>query len=106
MTCVKLQTRASQIVVVLLLTSLAALHGMALPQVVTHALHHAHHTAATHSSPLCFWVCTAGQMESAPLVFLQITAHALGYLTVPSFTVVLLSLPQLSTIRGPPLISS
>ncbi len=44
---------------------LVLLAGLAFPQTVGHAAHHAHHQAATHASPLCSWLCAAGQVLEA-----------------------------------------
>lgn len=49
---------------------LLLLSGLAYPQTVAHAGHHAHHTAKTHASVLCSWMCAAGQaFESTAVVF-------------------------------------
>lgn len=47
---------------------LLALNSVALPQVVMHSMHHDHHSSSTHNSPICFWVCTAGQMEESTAI--------------------------------------
>ncbi len=54
-----------QAVTIVVLGCLLSLNSVALPQVVMHSLHHDHHSSATHTSPICFWVCTAGQMEES-----------------------------------------
>jgi hypothetical protein len=65
MTRVLLRSVAVGVTVCLLLLS-----GLAYPQTVTHAGHHAHHTAKTHASVLCSWMCAAGQVfEGATVVF-------------------------------------
>ncbi len=33
-----------------------------------HSMHHDHHSSSTHNSPICFWVCTAGQMEESTAI--------------------------------------
>jgi hypothetical protein len=48
-----------------LVACLLLLAGLAFPQTVAHATHHAHHKAATHASPLCSWLCAAGQVLEA-----------------------------------------
>ena len=48
---------------------LGALHAEAFAHVAAHALKHARHTAATHGSVLCTWLCTAGEvsdLDAAP----------------------------------------
>ena len=66
-----------------LLTCLLFLNSLALPQVVTHTLHHAKHTADTHSSPVCFWLCVAGQMEEAPGLPSPQGSYPLGTIETP-----------------------
>ena len=39
--------------------------GVLSSQAVAHTVHHAAHKAATHSSPLCSWLCAAGQVLQA-----------------------------------------
>ena len=36
--------------------------GVLSSQAVAHTVHHAAHKAATHSNPLCSWLCAAGQV--------------------------------------------
>ena len=49
---------------------LLLLSGLAYPQTVAHAGHHAQHTAKTHASALCSWMCAAGQVcEGTAIVF-------------------------------------
>jgi len=57
-----------QIVTFSVLGCLLLLNSLALPQVVMHSLHHDHHSSSTHNSPICFWVCTAGQMEESTTI--------------------------------------
>lgn len=58
-------TRLRQVVTLTVLGCLLLLNSAALPQVVMHSMHHDHHSSSTHNSPICFWVCTAGQMEES-----------------------------------------
>jgi hypothetical protein len=50
---------------------LLLLGGLAYPQTVAHAGHHAHHTATTHASVLCSWMCAAGQVFEGAAVVLH-----------------------------------
>ena len=50
---------------------LLLLGGLAYPQTVAHAKHHAHHTATTHASVLCSWMCSAGQVFEAATIVIQ-----------------------------------
>lgn len=84
---------------------LLLLGGLAYPQTVIHAEHHAHHTAKTHASALCSWMCAAGQVfEGAPVV-LHADRNPVGLagpITVSEPT----SVAHLTTpSRGPPSLS-
>lgn len=48
--------------VVGLVALLLGLSALTYPVTVPHELHHAHHQSATHSTPLCSWLCEAGQV--------------------------------------------
>ena len=50
-----------QILVLPLVACLLLVPALASPAMVTHEAQHDHHTAATHSSALCSWLCGAGQ---------------------------------------------
>ncbi len=86
-----------------ILGSLLLLNSMALPQVVMHSMHHDdRHSSATHNSPICFWVCTAGQMEDASDIPPNPIARIIDFIHAQLF------LPQSATsvshqyARGPP----
>jgi len=87
-------------VVCLLLVS-----GLAYPQTVAHDGHHAHHTAKTHASALCSWVCAAGQVLEGTTVVLLSERSPVGLvslITVSEPT----SVSHLTTpSRGPPSLS-
>ena len=51
-----------KLLAIVLLFSLLILGGILQKQAVAHALHHAHHTAATHASILCSWMCAASHV--------------------------------------------
>ncbi len=53
-----------KIVAVGLVTCLLLISGGLYTQVAQHAMHHAHHQAPTHATPLCAWVCTAGEIHA------------------------------------------
>ena len=57
-----------QVVTLAVLGCLVLLNSAAFPQVVMHSMHHDHHSSSTHNSPICFWVCTAGQMEESTAI--------------------------------------
>ena len=57
--------RATAIGVVLCLWTL---HAGVFGHVAAHSLAHARHKAATHSSVLCTWLCTAGEVSEVAAV--------------------------------------
>ena len=65
-----LSRRTLRSVAVGLAVCLLLLSGLAYPQTVAHAGHHAHHTAKTHASVLCSWMCAAGQVFEGTAVVL------------------------------------
>ncbi len=95
-----LRSVAVGVAVCLLLVS-----GLAYPQTVAHAGHHAHHTAKTHASVLCSWMCAAGQVFEGTAVILQSDRSLIGFaspITVAEPT----SVTRLTTpSRGPPSLS-
>ncbi len=59
-----MQHRITRVFVVGLVALLLGLSALTYPVTVPHELHHAHHQSATHSTPLCSWLCEAGQVAS------------------------------------------
>jgi hypothetical protein len=84
---------------------LLLLSGLAYPQTVAHAGHDAHHTAKTHASVLCSWMCAAGQVFEGTAVILQSDSNPVGIaspITVSEPTSVThFTIPP----RGPPSLS-
>ena len=70
----RMTTARNHIFTFCLLAIFLALNSLAYPQILTHTFHHSHHTADTHSTPLCFWVCSAGQMEEASSPFFLLSS--------------------------------
>lgn len=55
--------RLGQPILALFLAScLVATGGMYAAAAVEHEAHHAHHSATTHSSAICAWMCAAGHI--------------------------------------------
>lgn len=44
-----------------LIVCLLLVPALAAPSAVSHEVQHSHHNAATHSSPLCAWLCGVAQ---------------------------------------------
>jgi len=85
---------------------LLVLGGLAYPQTVGHAAHHTHHTATTHASVLCSWLCAAGQgLDGTPIVL----NAAFGSVALASIAVAQQPAgfaPFTTPSRGPPSLSS
>ena len=100
-----LSRRTLRSVAVCVAVCLLLLSGLAYPQTVAHAGHHAHHTAKTHASVLCSWMCAAGQVFEGTAIVLHsdlgpVAAASTGAVQEPASVVH-------STIlsRGPPSLS-
>ena len=84
---------------------LLLLSGLAYPQTVAHAGHHAHHTAETHASVLCSWMCAAGQVFEGAAVVLHsdrnpVAVVSIGIVQAPASVV-----RSTNPSRGPPSLS-
>ncbi len=47
---------------------LVALSGIVYPQLTAHMAQHAHHSAATHATALCSWLCIAADAVEGEVV--------------------------------------
>ena len=84
---------------------LLLLGGLAYPQTVAHAGHHAHHTAKTHASALCSWMCAAGQVFEGTAIVLQSDRNPVG-LASPIVVLEPASVVHPTALsRGPPSLS-
>jgi hypothetical protein len=68
---------------ILLVLCLLSVGGLAQAQSVEHAGHHAHHQAATHGTPLCSWMCTAGTVLDTAVVTFQAELSPIAFVSVP-----------------------
>ena len=91
-----------QILTFSLLAVLLTLNSLTYPQILVHAFHHSHHSAASHAQPLCFWVCSAGQMEEAASPFHISNLGLIGKIDVAIRTVVPFPIQPVRLARGPP----
>jgi hypothetical protein len=95
-----------QILVLPLVACLLLVPLLASSATVAHETQHAHHKAATHSSPLCSWFCGAGQgLDLQDSVFVPAITF-LAMLDVQSADRVDDAELVLSPSRGPPSFSS
>ncbi len=79
--------------------------GLAYPQTVAHAAHHAHHQAATHSTVLCSWMCAAGQMLDGAQLAPQTHFDLLTFDLAVAFQEPSSQSIESPTSRGPPVLS-
>jgi hypothetical protein len=88
-----------------LVAGLLLLGGLGSAQATTHALHHAHHQAATHATAFCSWLCAAGQGAEAQTVWLAVDRAP----SAPAVSSVELAISsptlRLTLTRGPPILS-
>ena len=98
----RMTTARNHIVTLCFLAIFLALNSLAYPQILTHTFHHSHHTADTHSTPLCFWVCSAGQMEEASSPFFPAVVGLAGIIVLSTIGTVLLQFQFVRLARGPP----
>ena len=73
----------SRAVAILLAGVLLLLSGLFYPATVPHAIHHAHHQAATHATALCSWLCAAGQVVNVALPVLPTGFDVVAWVTDP-----------------------
>lgn len=81
---------------------LLLLSGTVYAQTVAHAVHHAHHQAATHGTVLCSWMCAAGQVLEGGAVCFQADAGPLTLAGVPVSQAPPTILLDTPATRGPP----
>ena len=72
----------------MLVCCLLMLSTVGFAETVSHTLHHAHHGANTHATPLCSWLCAAGQGLNTSIITVpsnelpQMTFHAAAMVDV------------------------
>ncbi len=84
---------------------LLLLSGLAYPQTVAHAGHHAHHTAKTHASALCSWMCAAGQIFEGATVVLHSDRNPVGLVNLSTVSEPTSVTRFTTPSRGPPSLS-
>ncbi len=84
---------------------LLLLSGLAYPQTVAHAGHHAHHTAKTHASVICSWMCAAGQVFEAAVVVVPSDRTSVGVTSLPAISEPTSAVNRTASSRGPPFLS-
>ncbi|WP_447973585.1 hypothetical protein [Nitrospira sp. Kam-Ns4a] len=93
-----LQRSAALLLAVCLLT----VSGLAYGQMVQHAVQHAHHKAATHTTAICSWVCSAGQVLEGPAIPLHVAIGPLTVASLPPGAHWASAVRVVSPSRGPP----
>ena len=100
-----LSRRALKSIAIGLAVCLLLLSGLAYPQTVAHAGHHAHHTAKTHASVICSWMCAAGQVFEAATVVIQSDRSPIGVASQPAVSEPTSAVHRTASSRGPPSLS-
>ena len=98
--------RVLKSVAVGLAVCLLLLSGLAYPQTVAHAAHHAHHTAKTHASVICSWMCAAGQVYEAATVVIQSDRSSVGVASLLAVSEPTSAVHHTVSSRGPPSLSA
>lgn len=85
-----------------LIACYVALNGWLPFRAMGHAQEHSHHTAETHATALCSWLCAGGQVVQAsePILGSKTQLVEVLKLSTPSVSPAILNLSPLS--RGPP----
>lgn len=86
----------------LLLVCLVLVNGSMAVSSVSHAEHHAHHQAGTHSTSICTWLCAAGQGIEYVSVTLNSTRHLIEGTVVVHVDPIPISVSFHRLFRGPP----
>jgi hypothetical protein len=84
---------------------LLLLSGLAYPQTVAHTERHAHHTAKTHASVLCSWMCAAGQVFEGTTVVFQADSGPVAVASVSAIQEPAGVVRSTTPSRGPPSLS-
>lgn len=79
--------------------------GLAYPQTVAHAAHHAHHKATTHATALCSWMCAAGQVLEGVTVVVHVERGSIGVARLLVVQEPSSAVHQTAPSRGPPSLS-
>ncbi len=91
-----------QILILPLVACLLLVPALGSSATVAHEGQHAHHTAATHSSALCSWLCGVGQgFDLTDAIFVPTIAF-LTTIDIESAYQADLAVPVFSLSRGPP----
>jgi hypothetical protein len=85
-----------------LLLCLILVNGLMAAPSVTHAAHHGHHQAGTHSTGLCAWLCTAGQAIETLSVSFEPTFRLVDQIVVCGSIQSEQQFCSLIFLRGPP----
>lgn len=89
--------------VLCLVACLLLVGGVFANQSAAHSLHHDHHTATTHASVLCSWMCAAGQVVEVADPILDTPIHVVGTAEGIPYSSVQTVSSLLVFDRGPPL---
>lgn len=93
---------ARRVLALVLVSYVLIVGGIASAKTVAHEPHHAHHQAATHGSPLCSWMCAAGNMSDAGVWLLPQNGYAIARVLSYTVTPVPAVFARTHASRAPP----
>ena len=83
---------------------LVAISGIVYPQLTAHMAQHEHHSAATHATALCSWLCTAADAVEGTVVDVAPVRYSTFLEQVSPVTQFHLSYDSQPPSRAPPLL--
>lgn len=97
-----MKTVTQRLVLWVLAAWLVLLSSVVYPQLAAHAEQHAHHSAATHATSLCSWLCAAGQTAEGTASLALAAVASVSPVIQQEYSDVDLSSVSSHTSRGPP----
>lgn len=83
---------------------IVALSGSVYPQLTAHMAQHEHHSAATHATALCSWLCTAADAVEGTVVDVAPVRYSTFLEQSPPVTQLHLTHGSQPPSRAPPLV--
>lgn len=97
-----MKTVTQRLAVGVLAAWLVLLSAVVYPQLAAHAETHAHHSAATHATSLCSWLCGAGQTAEGPASLALAPVASVSLAVQQEYAACDLYLVSFDASRGPP----
>jgi len=94
--------RIKQLITILLLTSVVVMMTLVPLSMASHSIDHHHHSAGTHTTGICAWMCTAAQTISTDSQIFSPNISRLEILEIQPISTSASSLPPFLPTRAPP----